>query len=113
MAVIASTVFKSVKTAVKPTKTTLTSSDTISYVPGATLVFYNTTGSNVTLTIDGDGATTIQPAGVGQPISLTAGISLTVDANSFLAVRVDNISAYMKGVIAVTGGTGVVACYLN
>ncbi len=113
MAVIASTVFRSAKTALKPTKTTLTSSDTISYVPGATIVFYNITGSNVSLTIDGDGATTITPAGVGQPISLTSGITLTVEANQFLALKVDNIAAYMKGTIAVTGGTGVVACYLN
>lgn len=91
--------------------TTLTASDTFTYSPGKlqTLFLTNTTASPVTVTIDGDGATTFAPGGIGKAIDLTAGLAIIVPANGLVAVQLRNIQHYLAGVIAVTGGVGVEA----
>ena len=115
MAAIAQTTFKSVKTPVTLTVTTLTSADTITYSSGAgqILVLYNKTASPVDVTIDGAGSTTIAPSGYGGTISVASGKVITVAANGATAVNLDNISAFLGGAVAVTGGTGVVAMLLG
>lgn len=97
-------------------KTVLTAADTLTYVPniGAELIMYNTTGSTVNVTIDGDGGTTVSVPGAGaSTFSVASGLVVPVPANDFMVVRLDTISAYLKGTVNVTGGTGVVAAIIQ
>lgn len=99
-----------------PTKVILTASDTLVYTPGASqeLVMYNITASNVVVTIDGAGGTTIAVPGTGGiTVSVAAGLAVTVPANGFTVVELDKIPAYLVGAVAVTGGTGVIACIVK
>lgn len=93
------------------TKLALGASDTFTYTANTNqlLVLENTTGSPVVVTIDGSGATTISPTGYGGTVDVSGGYAISVPANSFKAVRLDTISAFLSGTIAVTGGTGVTA----
>jgi hypothetical protein len=93
------------------TLTTLTSSDTFSYQQGAgqVLILFNTTGSPVTATITGSAATTISPSGFGGTVSVASGKAVTVPANGMTLLNLDDISAFLKGTITVTGGTGLEA----
>lgn len=93
------------------TRTTLTASDTLSYNAAAkqTLFLENDTASPVTVTVDGDGATTFAPGGIGKSIDLSAGLAIIVPANGLVAVELRNIQRYLVGAVAVTGGVGVVA----
>lgn len=102
--------------AINVPKTTLTASDTLTYVPGAgqELYLYNTTGSPVVVTIDGAGGTSVPVTGAGSStFSVAAGLAVTVPANDFTLVKLDTIPAYLTGAVAVTGGTGVVAIIVN
>ncbi len=93
------------------TTTTLGASDTLTYLDGTKqlLVLANPTGGNITVTIDGDGGTTITPPGFGGTVSVSSGKSITVNAGTTKAVRLDTISAFLQGTVAVTGGSGLVA----
>ncbi len=97
-------------TIANPTKTTLTSSDTLTFVPSKRqlLLLQNTTASPVVVTIDGNGGTTISVPGYGS-IDVSAGKAITVPANGQQAVMLSAISAYLQGSVAVTGGTGCTA----
>jgi hypothetical protein len=114
MATLASTSIN-VAGAFTPTLLALGASDTFTYVANANsmLVFYNKTASPVVVTVDGDGGTTVSVPGTGTTLSVASGVAITVPANAFKAVRLDSISAYLQGVIAMTGGTGVDACLLG
>lgn len=114
MATLASTSIN-VSGAFTPTKLALGASDTFTYVANANsmLMFYNTTASPVVITIDGSGGTTVDVPGTGTTLSVSSGTTITVPANGFKAVRLDTISAYLQGTIAMTGGTGVDACLLG
>jgi hypothetical protein len=98
-----------------PTKLSLGSSDTFTYTPGTNsiLVLYNTTASPITVTIDGASGTTVPVPNTGATLDVSAGIAITVPANAYKAVRLDTISAYLNGTIAMTGGTGVDAVLLG
>lgn len=92
------------------TKTTLSAADTLTYNPAAlqTLFLENTTGSPVTVTIDGAGApTAFAPGGIGKAIDLSVGLPVVVPANGTVAVQLRNLARYLVGTIAVTGGVGV------
>lgn len=96
-----------------PTKTILGASDVITYnaLTAQELIMYNITASPVDVTIDGAGVTTVAVPNAGATtVSLAAGLVVTVPANGFQIVRLDTISAYLTGVVALTGGTGVIAC---
>ncbi len=98
-----------------PTKTVLGASDVITYVSGNNqqLVLYNITASPVVCTIDGSSGTTVAVPGCGAAtLSVASGIAVTVPADGFQVVRLDTISAYCAGTVAITGGTGVIACVL-
>lgn len=98
-----------------PTKTTLTASDTLTWVNGSAqeLVLYNTTASIVNLVIDGAGGTVVPISGTGgATFSVAAGLTVAVPANGFTVVELDKIPAYLQGAVAVTAGTGVVACII-
>ena len=93
------------------TPTTLGSSDTLSYVPKAKVMFQNTTGSSVDVTITGSTATSISPPGYGGTVSVAGGKVVTVPANGYKFLELDKIVAYLSGTITVTGGTGCKALY--
>lgn len=97
------------------TSTTMTASDTLTYVSGngQELEVTNPTGSPIVLTIAGSGATTITPAGYGGSISVAAGKTFTIAANSTQRLPLDAHSAFLVGTIALTGGTGLVASLLS
>lgn len=94
-----------------PVVTTLTASDTLAYKKSTKqlLVLTNTTASPVVVTIDGDGGTTIAPAGYGGTVSVSTGKAITVAASGVQAVKLSDISAFLQGVVAVTDGVGVTA----
>lgn len=113
MATIAPTTMTSGRVTI--TETTLTSSDTFTYVPNRRqlLVLKNDSGGPLTVTIDGDGATTVPVPGVGS-LDISGGFSTGAIADGALvAVQLDSISEYLKGTIAVTGGTGIAASLLT
>ena len=95
------------------TFTALTGTDDFEYNNQANeiLIMENTTGGDVTVTFDGANGTTENCPGVGE-IDVSAGIALTVTANSFEQIQLSSISAYLQGTVAVTGGTGVSAAIL-
>jgi len=95
------------------TMTTLTGADNIEYDPLRTeiLIMRNTTGSDVTITVDGDQGTTENCPGIG-PIDVSGGIQLTVTANGSETIQLGTIRAYLQGDVRVTGGTGVEAAIL-
>lgn len=94
------------------TETTLTGTlDTFTYRTGVnqTLILRNATAGALTPIIDGAGATTIAVDGVGT-IDLTAGYSVgSIAAGAVKSIRTESIGRYLQGVIAITGGTGLVA----
>lgn len=99
-----------------PTKTILSASDTLTYTQGSSqeLIMYNITASPVVVTLDGASGTTVAVPGCGATtVSVASGLAVTVPADGFQIVRLDTIPAYLNGVVAVTGGTGVIACITN
>jgi len=98
------------------TETTLTGTlDTFTYRSGVnqTLVLRNATAGALTPVIDGAGATTIAINGVGT-IDLTAGYSVgSIAAAAVKSIRTESIKEYLSGVIAITGGTGLVATLIE
>ena len=98
------------------TVTTLGASDTFVYSPGARAVLYlnNVTGGALTPQIDGAGAsTTFACAGILNQ-DLSAGYTLaSIAAGDTVAINLDSISGYLKGVITIDGGTSIEATLIN
>lgn len=111
MAAITQTVVRGTNGPITVTRTALTGTDSLVYVQnsGQVLELYNTTASPVTVTIDGSTSSTISPPGYGGTVDVSAGKAIVVGASATVAVRLDTISAFLSGVVAVTGGTGVTA----
>lgn len=95
------------------TRTTLTASDTLSFVQGAgqVLHLYNTTASIVNVTLVGTAPTTLTPDGYGGTVSTAAGKVVAVPASGWTVVELDDIWAFLtgSGVVTLTNGTGLVA----
>lgn len=97
------------------TRTTLTASDTFTYNANAraVLILDNVTAGALTVTIDGNGGTTVPVAGIGN-IDVSAGFSTgSIAAGACVAIPLDAIAYYLQGTIAVTGGTGIKATLLE
>ena len=97
------------------TRTTLTASDTFVYNDSAkaVLILDNVTGGALTVTIDGADGTTVPVQGIGS-VSVSAGYSTgAIAAAACVAVPLDSIDQYLKGVITVTGGTGIKATLIE
>lgn len=112
MAVIAQT--NGVISAASPvavTTTTLSASDTLTYVPGANQVLEltNDTAGALTANIDGSGSTTLFVKGLGSSVDVSAGFNIALAAGETKQVRLDAIEAYLKGTVTITGATGVKA----
>jgi hypothetical protein len=93
---------------------TLTSSDTITFNAGKKqlLVLRNPTGGSLTLKIDGDGGTTVAVNGIG-PVSVSGGYDIVVGAGLSVAVVLGTIKHYCKGVVTLTGASGMMAQLFN
>ncbi|KZY05267.1 MULTISPECIES: hypothetical protein [unclassified Sulfitobacter] len=89
--------------------------DTFAYTPNkrALLVLRNPTAGSLSPVIDGDGASTVGVAGVGA-VDISGGYAVgSIPVGAARVVRLDAISAYLAGTIAITGGTGLVATLLE
>lgn len=99
------------------TRTTLTAADTLTHVRGSnqSVHLYNTTASPVVVTFAGTAPTTLNPDGYGGTISTAGGKAITVPANGWTVIELDDMWAYLTGtgVVNVTGGTGVTAVLFN
>ncbi len=98
-------------------RTTLTASDTLAYVPGANMQMYlaNNTAGALTATLVGSAAPAtyaIQGTG-GTTIALSAGKAVAVPANSTVEVSLDDLALYLQGNITVTGGAGLIATVIT
>lgn len=95
--------------------TTLGASDTFVYNANTKPVLYlnNVTAGALTPNIDGDGGTTHPCSGIGD-IDVSGGLTLaSIGAGATVAIPLNSISAYLKGTITVTGGTGIEASLLE
>lgn len=97
------------------TETVLGASDTFTYnaAKNPILLLRNGTAGALTVTIDGAGGTTVPVGGVGN-VSVAAGYATgSIAAGAMHAIPLATISAYLAGVIAVTGGTGISASLME
>jgi hypothetical protein len=96
-------------------RTTLSASDTLVYNASASsvLILDNVTGGALTVNIDGADGTTVPVQGIGS-VSVAAGYSTgSIAASACVAIPLDSIDQYLKGVITVTGGTGIKATLIE
>ncbi len=97
------------------TVTTLTASDTFTFNTSKNpiLILNNVTGGGLTVTVDGDGGTTVGVAGVGD-VDVSGGFVATIiAAGESAAIPLNSIFQYLQGTIAVTGGTDIEAQLLE
>ncbi len=97
------------------TITTLGASDTFTYdsTKNPILILNNVTAGALTVTIDGDGGSTVSVDGVGD-VSVASGFATaSIGAGAYSVVRLGTIREYLKGTITVTGGTGIEASLLE
>lgn len=106
----------SASTAVNVTRTTLSASDTLTYVLGANqfLSLFNTTASPVVVTLTGTAPVTALVVNRYGVVSAAGGKAITVPASGQTIINLDDIGAYLDGVVGasvvtVTGGVGVTA----
>jgi len=93
------------------TETTLGASDTLAFASGQkmTLFLRNASGGALTPKIDGDAGTVVAVDGVGD-VDVSGGYTMASIANGAVAaIHLDTIEEYCRGVVTVTGGTGIVA----
>lgn len=93
---------------------TLTADDTITFNEQIRqlLILRNPTGGALTATIDGDGGTTVSVPGIGA-VSVAAGIGVAVPAGETRCVLLSAVKEYCRGVVHITGATGMKAQLLN
>lgn len=95
-------------------KATLSADDTITFdaTRKQLLVLDNTTGGSLTVTLDGDGGTTVIVPGIGS-VSVAAGLAIVVAAGAQVAVMLNTVSAYCQGVVHLTGASTLKATLFN
>jgi hypothetical protein len=98
------------------TETTLNGS-TDSFVYNADknpiLVLRNATAGALTPSIDGNGGTTVPVAGIGNVDVSTGYATGSIAAGAVVAIPLVTIKEFLRGTIAITGGTGLVATLLE
>ncbi len=97
------------------TVTTLGASDTLDFKKNvnSTLILNNVTAGALTPLIVGADATTFPAAGLGN-VDVSGGYQMTsIAAGETVALPLDSISGYLKGVITVTGGDAIEAQLLE
>ena len=86
----------------------LTGTDTLTPKQG-TLFIHNTTVGSVNVVIDGDEATTVDTDNAG-PVDVSGGFTIACPSDQVTRVRLGDISGFLSGTVAVTGGeSGVFA----
>lgn len=118
MAAIAGTNMRAAGGAAKAvTLQTLTASDTLTFDPlkRPVLILENRTGGAIAGTvIDGDAAAAVAIPDAGSSFTTSGGFAVgSIAAGAAVAIELASISAYLKGTIAVTGGTGLTAILLQ
>jgi hypothetical protein len=90
--------------------TTLSADDTITFTASRKqlLVLRNTTGGELTATIDGDGGTTVAVPGIGN-VSVAGGLAIVVPAGASRAVVLGTVKHYCQGVVHITGAANLTA----
>lgn len=97
------------------TVTTLGASDTLVFKDGvdASLVLNNVTAGALTPLIQGADAITENCKGL-LPFDTSVGLTLTsIGIGDTVIIPLDSISAYLKGIVTVTGGDGIEAQLLE
>lgn len=98
------------------TEVTLTgTADTFTYNVGRDpiLIIRNPTVGAISPVIDGAGGTTVTRAGIAS-VDVSGGYAVgSIAAGGVRAIRLDTISAYLQGAIAITSGTGLVCALLE
>ncbi len=94
---------------------TLGSSDTMTYNASRNpiLILDNVTGGALTPNIDGAGGTTVPVKGVGDVSVSTGYTTPSIASGACVAIPLASISAYLQGVITITGGSGIKASILE
>jgi hypothetical protein len=118
MAVIAQTTVSGASAPVVMTVTTMTASDTLTYVANTNqlLELDNGTAGALPVVIVGTAPSAAYPVpNTSTTVSLTAGLTISVAAGQVKIVNLDKISAYLTGtgVCTLTGGTGIKARLFN
>lgn len=93
------------------TQTTLNGSDSLTYNSDrrAVLTLRNPTAGALSPVIDGDGGTTVPVAGIGN-VSVSSGYAVgSIAAGAAVVIPLDTIKEYLRGTIAITSGSGLVA----
>lgn len=99
--------------AVTVTETVLDGSDSLTYNRGAILTLRNDTAGSLSPVIDGDGGSSVGVEGLGD-VDVSAGYSVgAIAAAAVKTIRLDTISEYLKGTIAINSATGIVATLLE
>lgn len=78
------------------------------------LIMRNATAGALSPVIDGAGATTVSVPGVTQALDVSGGYAVgSIAAGAAVAIPLYSIREYLKGAIAITGGTGLVCSLLE
>lgn len=97
-------------------ETTMTASDTLTYIPGTGQILHlrNVTAGALTVTLTGSAAVSLTYP-EGGTVNYAAGFSTgSISATTGdVLVKLDTISAYLYGTVTLTGGTGIKASLLN
>jgi hypothetical protein len=98
-------------------ETTLTASDTLPFDASrqnGILLLRNPTGGALSPTITGNTAPTAYPVRDAGVINLAAGLAVgSIPAGQSRVIPLDKMKAYLSGTITITGGTGLVAAFLQ
>jgi hypothetical protein len=112
MAVIAQTARGAVA---ELTRTVLSASDTLTYVPNTNqyLELDNNTAGSLTVVIKGSAPSAAfpVPGTGGTTIDLSTGRSIVIAASKTFGISLDSIAPYLAGtgVVTITGGTAIIA----
>lgn len=97
--------------------TTLTgTADTFTYKESTNpvLIMRNSTAGALSPNIKGASATTVPVSGVSQALDISSGYAVgSIAAGAAVAIPLYTIREYLKGAIAITGGTGLVCSLLE
>ena len=97
------------------TETTLNGTDSLTYREAnkPILVLRNPTAGALSPVIDGNGGSSVSVAGIGS-VDVSGGYAVgSIAAGAAVAIPLITIREYLKGTIAITGGTGLVATLLE
>jgi hypothetical protein len=100
-----------------PVEVTLTSSDTLPFDASrqnGILILRNPTGGALSPTITGNTAPAAYPVREAGTINLASGLAVgSIAAGQSRVIPLDRMKAYLSGTVTITGGTGLIATFLQ